>query len=74
MSYCNMSSILEEEDHAVNSKFSSLGVSQPSARRWNLGPQQGEGLQSGAAQGLDRLESPWICLGDTLTAQLGSIK
>jgi len=24
MSYCNMSSILEEEDHAVNSKFSSL--------------------------------------------------
>jgi hypothetical protein len=42
MSYCNTSSILEEEDHAVSLKLRPLDASLLSARAWNLGPQTGE--------------------------------
>jgi hypothetical protein len=42
----------------VNSEPGPLDALRPSARRWKLGPVQGDGLQSGGGVGLDRLESP----------------
>jgi hypothetical protein len=41
-----------KEDHAVNSKLSPLDASQPSARRWNLGPPQGERPQLAGGEAL----------------------